>query len=282
MKENRAKGWTLEIVPSHAEKVSLFAGLVDEIYITMIPGSPVEDCHRAAGKVLESGFLPVPHVAARNFQREQELDEFFRAIRSLGLPKVLLLAGGQSEPGGPYGSSFDLIESESFRRAGLKSVALAGHPEGNPEDAQSYGHLIEKCRLLRGIGLCPEVVTQWSFCPEKTENYLEALANEGLDIPIRVGVPGPASMKTLLKYAQICGVSASTTALKKQGLSMSRLLFANKPDKFVSQVRRARHFHLYPFGGLETCAEWLKSRPASELASTQSQLSEPLSAVSGS
>ena len=282
MKENRGKVWTLEIVPRHAEKVSLFAGLLDEIYITMIPGSPVEDCHRAAGTVLDRGFLPVPHVAARNFQSEKELDEFFRAIRSLGLPKVLLLAGGQGEPRGPYGNSFDLLESDCFREAGLKSVALAGHPEGNPEDAKSYKNLMEKCCLLREMGLQPEVLTQWSFSPEKTETYLRTLADDGLEIPVRVGVPGPANMKTLLKYAQICGVSASATALKKQGLSMSRLLLGNKPDKFVSQIRETRLFHLYPFGGLETCAEWLKSRPANEFASTEARLSEPLSAVSGS
>ena len=78
--------------------------------------------------------------------------------------------------------------------------------------------------------------------------------------PVRVGLAGPASLKTLLKYAKICGVTAATEVLKKQGFSLGRLLVANDPAKFVTKAGGTQTFHLYPFGGLEKCADWLRSR----------------------
>jgi methylenetetrahydrofolate reductase (NADPH) len=262
MKNDKSNTWTLEIVPSHAEKVPLFEGLVKEIYITMIPGNPIDACLEAARKVKEQGFMPVPHVAARNFPSEAALNAFFEGIQALGLPKILLLAGGHGAPEGPYHSSFDILETEAFRKAGLETVALAGHPEGNPEDARSWENLLEKCSRLDDLGIRVEIVTQWSFSPEKVDAYLEALHKAGITIPVRVGVPGPANLKTLIKYAKICGVSASATAIRKQGLNMGKMLLSNKPDRFVSEVSNTSHFHIYPFGGLEKCAAWLKSRQA--------------------
>lgn len=260
MKHDTTNTWTLEIVPGHAEKVPLLEGLVEEIYITMIPGKPIETCLEAAREVKERGFLPVPHVAARNFPSEAALNDFFEGVKALALPKILLLAGGHGAPEGPYHSSFDILETEAFRKAGLETVALAGHPEGNPEDARSWENLLEKCAKLDDLDLRVEIVTQWSFFPDKVDAYLERLHKAGINIPVRVGVPGPSNMKTLLKYAKICGVSASATAIRKQGLNMGRLLVSNKPDRFVNEVGNTPHFHIYPFGGLEKCAAWLKSR----------------------
>jgi len=154
------------------------------------------------------------------------------------------------------------METKAFRSAGLETVALAGHPEGNPEDARSRENLLSKCARLDDQGIRVEIVTQWSFSPEKVDAYLEGLHKDGITIPVRVGVPGPANMKTLIKYAKICGVSASATAIRKQGLNMGKLLVSNKPDPFIAEVGNTAHFHLYPFGGLEKCAAWLKSRQA--------------------
>ncbi|MFP4540507.1 MAG: hypothetical protein ACLFR7_02660 [Opitutales bacterium] len=268
------KQWTLEIVPGHADRVGVFKGLVEEIFITMIPGSPVENCVQAMREVVEKGFRPVPHVVARNFATEAALTEFFAEVRRLEVPKALLLAGGQSEPAGPFASTRDLLQTEAFRESGLRTVAVAGHPEGNPDDPQSQESLLHKWEFLCRQDIAMEIVTQWSFSAENVDAYLERLASLGLDVPVRVGIPGPASLKTLLKYAQVCGVGASTTALKKQGLNMGRLLVSSKPDKFVADISRSDRFHLYPFGGLEKCAQWLQSRRESQTAASTASVAD--------
>ena len=88
-------------------------------------------------------------------------------------------------------------------------------------------------------------------------------------MPVRVGVPGPAGIKTLLRFAARCGVQASASVMAKYGLSITQLLGTAGPDKMVdalserisSEHGRVR-LHFYPFGGLERTVEWIKSTRA--------------------
>ena len=254
--------WSLEVVPAHADRVSVVRGLVEEVFVTMIPGSGTKTALGAIETIAGQGFTPVPHVAAREFGSEGELDGFFDGIRSLGIRKALLLAGGASRPAGPYSETLEVLQSKAFERAGLRVVGLAGHPEGNPEDPNARQNLAKKLQFLRGAGLGVEIVTQWSFSPENVSGYIADLRATGVTETVAVGVAGPASLKTLLKYAKTCGVTAATEVLRKQGFSLGRLLVSNKPEAFVAAVRGTSRFHLYPFGGLEKCALWLGAEKA--------------------
>lgn len=260
----QSREWTLEIVPAHANRISVLQGLVREIFVTMIPGTSSGESLRAVKIVKEMGFDPVPHLAARNFRDEDELAGFFTEMRQLGIKKVLLLAGGHAKAAGPFNESLDVLRSKAFRKSGLESVAIAGHPEGNPEDPNTWISLEKKRSALEELGIALEIVTQWSFSPEKVSDYLAELRRRGIDASVRVGIAGPASLKTLLKFAKVCGVNAAATVIRKQGFNMARLLVSNKPDRFISQIEGSSFFHLYPFGGLEKCANWLEGQRATE------------------
>jgi methylenetetrahydrofolate reductase (NADPH) len=240
--------------------VSVVRGLVEEVFVTMIPGSEVNTALGAIEKIAAQGFTPVPHIAAREFGSEAALNGFFEGIRGLGVRKALLLAGGAGRPAGPFSETLDVLRSKAFERAGLRVVGLAGHPEGNPEDPNSRLNLEKKLRFLHEAGLGVEVVTQWSFSPENVSDYIADLRATGVTETVAVGVAGPASLKTLLKYAKTCGVTAATEVLRKQGFSLGRLLMSNKPEAFVAAVKGTSRFHLYPFGGLEKCAHWLEAQ----------------------
>ena len=252
--------WTLEIIPAHAERVAILDGLVDEIYITMIPGSPTSQSLEAMRIVKNAGFQPVPHIAARNFASEQELEGFIEEANGIGIRKALLLAGGQSSAIGPYSETLDVMGSKAFGKSKLSAVCVAGHPEGNPEDSNAMQSLEKKLELLSSLGFETEIVTQWSFSPEKVSQYISDLRSRDINSPVRVGVAGPASLKTLLKYAKICGVDAATSVIKKQGFNLARLLVSNNPDTFISKIDGSASFHLYPFGGLSKCAQWLEGQ----------------------
>jgi len=257
---DRNPDWTLEIIPAHAERVATFDGLVEEVYITMIPGSPASQSIEAIRVVKNAGFQPVPHIAARNFNNEWELEDFLAETGRIGIRKVLLLAGGQPIANGPYSETLDIIRSKAFSVRNLDAVCVAGHPEGNPEDSNAMQSLEKKLELLSTMGTATEIVTQWSFSPEKVSKYISDLRGRNIDSPVRVGVAGPASLKTLLKYAKICGVNAATNVIKKQGFNLARLLVSNSPETFTSKIVGSTSFHLYPFGGLSKCARWLEDQ----------------------
>ena len=250
--------WTLEIIPAHAEQVAMFNGLVEEIYITMIPGSTAIKSIEAIRFVKNAGFQPVPHIAARNFNNELELEDFLAEVDRIGIRKALILAGGQSTANGPYSETLDILRSKAFSKSKLGAVCIAGHPEGNPEDTNAMQSLEKKLGLLAKLGIATEIVTQWSFSPDKVSRYISNLRLQNINSPVRVGVAGPASLKTLLKYAKICGVNAATGVIKKQGFNLARLLVSNSPETFTSKIVGSANFHLYLFGGLSKGAQWLK------------------------
>lgn len=93
---------------------------------------------------------------------------------------------------------------------------------------------------------------------------LESIRARGIDAPVRIGVPGPAGLKTLMRFAARCGVAASSAVLAKYGISITRLLGAAGPDKLVDTYARSlgpKHglvrLHFYPFGGLEKTVAWI-------------------------
>src|SRR3546814_12692095 len=77
-------------------------------------------------------------------------------------------------------------------------------------------------------------MTQFAFDYEAMLTWVEQVRNEGFDAPIRLGVPGPTSVKRLLSFAARCGVGASASVMKKYGFSITQLLTTAGPDKLVN------------------------------------------------
>jgi len=168
-----------------------------------------------------------------------------------------LIGGGLTEPTGDYSSVMDLLKTGLFAEYGINSFDFAGHPEGNPDDPNSEHHLLEKLRWTAEREISARIVTQWSLDAKKTNNWISDLREKGVSNPIHIGVPGPSTVKTLIRFAKVCGVKASTQVLRKQGLNISKLMFVNKPDKIISELNGYDQLHLYPFGGIAKSAAWL-------------------------
>jgi methylenetetrahydrofolate reductase (NADPH) len=129
---------------------------------------------------------------------------------------------------------------------------------------QAWTILEQKVAEIERRGMAPLVVTQFGFDPEAFLSWLAQLRARGIETPVRIGIPGPAGIKTLLRFAARCGVGASASVMAKYGLSITNLLGAAGPDKLVDAFAvklgdehgRVR-LHFYPFGGLSKTVEWI-------------------------
>ena len=121
-----------------------------------------------------------------------------------------------------------------------------------------------KIAAVRAHGMVPLVVTQFAFDDDAIVAWLAEMRTRGIDVPVRLGVPGPAGIKRLLGFAKRCGVGASASVMLKYGVSITNLLGSAGPDKLVDSLRaklndshgRVR-LHLYPFGALTASAKWI-------------------------
>jgi methylenetetrahydrofolate reductase (NADPH) len=249
--------WSMEILPQNISEVSLIPEFVNEVYITMIPGANCRDTIEAANVIQAAGKQAIPHIAARSFSGPEVLGICLSGLQDAGIKRVLLIGGGVPEPAGKYASVMDLLKTGLFAEYGINSFDFAGHPEGNPDDPKSEYHMLEKLQWTKEREFSSRIVTQWSLDAKKTNNWISDLREKGVSNPIHIGVPGPSTVKSLMRFAKVCGVKASTQVLRKQGLNISKLMFVNKPDKIISELSGYDQLHLYPFGGIAKSAAWL-------------------------
>jgi methylenetetrahydrofolate reductase (NADPH) len=83
-----------------------------------------------------------------------------------------------------------------------------------------------------------------------------------------VGIAGPASHATLLKFAMMCGVGASLRALRERGDFARNMLSGETPEALLTEIALAREaepglniqgVHFFTFGSLIKTAQWVES-----------------------
>ncbi|WP_313443779.1 methylenetetrahydrofolate reductase [Stenotrophomonas indicatrix] len=236
-----------------------------------IPYLPSEDDAArlaAARRVRELGFEPMPHLSARRIGSRAALEHFVeRAVIDAGIDRCFVIAGDLATPAGPFADSTSIIESGILERAGIKVVGVGGHPQGHPvmTSAERWRVLENKCQRIEERGMAPLVITQFAFDADIVLAWLNELRARGITHPVLVGVPGPASIARLVRYAAMCGVAASTSMLSRYGISIGRLLGRAGPDVFVDRLVEGlteAHGqvspHLFPFGGIAPTMEWVE------------------------
>ncbi len=239
------------------------------VSVTFLPGEEPQARIAAATAVREFGFEPMPHFSARRIESHAEFENYLQAVVAQAkVRRCFVIAGDRDTPAGPFADSSALIATGCFEKAGIKAIGIAGHPEGHPNmDAeQRWDILKKKAADIEDRGMASLIVTQFGFDAGSLLAWLKELRERGLGMPVRVGVPGPAGIKTLLRFAARCGVEASASVMAKYGLSITQLLGTAGPDRLVdalaerisSEHGRVR-LHFYPFGGLERTIEWIKA-----------------------
>jgi methylenetetrahydrofolate reductase (NADPH) len=239
------------------------------IAVTFLPGEDAQARIEATCAVRELGFEPMPHFSARRITSAVEFEHYLYAVVArAGVRRCFVVAGDPAEPQGPYSESMALIGSGVFEGAGVKAIGIGGHPEGHPimSEAQCWAVLDEKVAAIEARGMAPLIVTQFAFDAEPVLRWLGELRARGLDVPVRIGIPGPAGIKRLLKFASHCGVGATASVMKKYGVSITNLLGNAGPDKlvdsFAAQLGDAHgkvRLHFYPFGGLSATIDWINA-----------------------
>jgi methylenetetrahydrofolate reductase (NADPH) len=261
----------MEMTGKDVAKVENAAGVIPagtRINVTFLENEDLQMRVDAAAAVRRLGFTPVPHISARRITSQEHLEEFLAALRVIGAAESVFAVGGDpAEPLGPYEDSLSLIESGVLQEYGARDVSVGGYPDGHPGIAADvlWSHLEKKAAALSRLQLSGSVITQVEFDADRVLSWLAEVREHGVELPVRVGVPGPASVRLLLGFASRLGISTSATIAKKYGLSVTNLLHKAGPDQFLRDLAAGydpgRHgvvkLHFYTFGGFKTTAEWI-------------------------
>ena len=264
-------GATLEVNPgeeSALEKTPRLFRMGSSVHITMLPGGTLSDSLPVVHGLLRAGYKPVPHVAARGVESLVELSRFLRSVEKAGGESVFLIAGDRLRSQGPFSSSIEVLKTGVLEGEGISQVGIAGYPEGHPliDDAEIEHALIEKLNGIRQRDMKPWIVSQFCFDAAAIATWLSNLSAQGVDCPVRVGLAGPTEIKTLLRFARLCGIGASIRAIRSHGRRLGKLARYGGPEAMLRELvagltpdhqRLFDGIHVYPFGGLAASSAWL-------------------------
>jgi methylenetetrahydrofolate reductase (NADPH) len=250
----------LDACRTHLEKGS-------DVYINVIAGDDLGAKLRCAAALRASGFAPVPHIGARHLASAAELDDFLaRLAGEAGVDRALLIAGDAAAARGPFDSSLSLLASGLFAKHRFRGVGIAGYPEGHPRIAAAALRAAMAAKLARAAeqGLAPYIVTQFCFEPDAVTAWLEGLRRDGVTVPVRIGLAGPANIATLARFAIRCGVTNSIRALTGRADRFLRLVADSAPDGILRGIAEGppallagvAGLHFFPFGGVAKSARW--------------------------
>ena len=238
-----------------------------QVALACLPGESNAERALAVTTLAELGFDPVPHISARLLASTAELaTTLAHCTAQAQVRSVFVIAGDLPAARGPCDDALAVIRSGLLEKHGIREVGIAGYPEGHPkiDEATLAQALRDKQREIAQRGMRCSVTTQFGFDADAALHWLAGLRASGIAVPVRLGIAGPASTGTLLKYAAVCGVRTSAKVLAKYGLSLTKLLSPGGPDGFLDALAQGLQpshgevsLHLYPFGGLTRTADWL-------------------------
>ena len=270
--------FSIEVMPRTASKIESFKEILPKntrVYIAHIEGVPIEEMVQTAKRISNEGFNVMPHFPARIIKDKSTLEQWIKNYQDeAGIDQALLLAGGVDKPHGVFENSMQLVETELFEKYNFKNLHFAGHPEGN-KDIDNDGStknvdqaLLWKQKFNERSDAELAITTQFCFEAEPVIEWANSLINNGINIPIHIGVAGPAKLQTLIKFSMACGVGPSLKVLQKRAKDVKKLLLPFDPNDFLETLAKHKkenpkfnisNIHFFPLGGINVNASWIKN-----------------------
>ena len=264
-------GFSIETTPGSAAKILDYREHLrpgTTVAVTFLPGSDFADTVATAKRLKAEGFDPAPHVAARSISGKRDLEEYLKRLQGeAGVTQAVALAGAVDQPLGDFENSMQLLETGLFDKYGITRIGVAGHPEGNLDisDEDLKAALDWKNAFAARSDAQVYIATQFCFQAAPIIAWDQAIRAEGNVLPIHIGMPGLATLKTLINHSKACGIGPSMRFLTRQARNVAKLMTVSTPDRLLLDLAHyqasdpdcgIRKIHVYPLGGLKKSAQW--------------------------
>ena len=208
------------------------------------------------------GFTATPHLAARLVRDKAQLTDIVARLRAAGVTSVFVIGGDAVEPAGTFPDAFSLLDELEAGGHHFRHVGIGGYPEG-------HGHisaeLIEQA-LERKAPYATHIITQLCFHPATTAAWARQVKLRGVDLPIRIGLPGAVTRQKLVRISAGLGLGQSARFLVKQHSMFWRFFLPHgyRPDRLIERLaptlgdpeHNLQGFHLFTFNEVARTEAW--------------------------
>jgi methylenetetrahydrofolate reductase (NADPH) len=182
------------------------------VTVTCSPKHGPDGGLEAAARLRQLGHSLTVHVAARMVRDRDHLDRLLAGMADAEIEDLFLIGGDVEDPVGEYSSAVELLALVADHSERPELIGIAGYPEGHPLISDD-----ELDRALRAKSRVADyVVTQMCFDAEALRSWVVREREQGMDLPVVIGMPGKVTRRKLLRMSARIGVGPSLDFLRKQ------------------------------------------------------------------
>ncbi|MCC3270187.1 methylenetetrahydrofolate reductase [Arthrobacter gengyunqii] len=253
-----------EIMPFKTAKDKVVAEVPTSIPLTVTAtgGKGLEPTLETAVYLRSRGYSVAPHLPARLVRDAEELDTVVRRLEAADIDRVFIIGGDAEEPAGDFADAYGLLTALKERGHHFTDVGIGGYPEGHA--------LISDDAINRSLSdkapLATRLLTQICFDPRTFMDWGSRVRQQGIDLPIYAGMPGPVSRQKLLRVSAGLGLGQSANFLKKQQNMFWRFFSPSgyEPTQLIKGLVQGlpasdaaiKGFHIFTFNDLAQTENW--------------------------
>lgn len=256
-----------EVLPLRGTEEAVVAHVPTDVPLTVStshvkgPEPTVDLAVRLAGH----GYSVAPHLAARQIRDSAHLADLVARLREAGVDSAFVVGGDAPEPAGPYGDALALLVALDEVGHPFQRIGIAGYPEGH---TRIDTELLDKA-LAKKAPHATHVITQICFDAGATVGWARQVKDRGVELPIRVGLPGVVSRQKLVRISAGLGLGQSARFLLKQQSMFWRFFLPGgyHPGRLAGRLAPhlqlpATHldgFHFFTFNEVASTEAWRRS-----------------------
>lgn len=254
---------TFELIPlKNARGQAAFLPRGATVSVTASPAKGLEATVELATELQAGGLRAIPHLSARMVRDEAHLAALLDAVAAAGIDRAFIV-GGDAEQPGPFLDGLSVLEAMERLGRLPAEIGIPCYPQGHPSipDDKLLEALHAKARFASSM------TTQLCFDAEAIAAWLAARRDEGIRLPVRIGIPGVADIPKLLEISARIGVRDASHFVLKNTRFVGELLKSGglyKPTSLLDRLAplladasaNVIGLHVYTFNNVESTAAW--------------------------
>ncbi|MGD0997053.1 MAG: methylenetetrahydrofolate reductase [Thermoleophilia bacterium] len=238
------------------------------VTVTASPRHGMERTLEVSGELAARGFRVVPHLAARMIAGPDQLAHLVEGLAAADIHEAFVVGGDASPPAGEYRDAGDLLDALRSLPHTLTRIGVGGYPEGHP--------LIAPASLLQALRRkqpgADYLVTQLCFDPSALVAWIRSIREDGIKLPVVVGMPGAVERRKLAEISLKTGAGASLRYLTRHGRQIATIARSRRYDPTPLARAVAAHLddadlriegvHLFTFNQVEATQAWARRAAA--------------------
>lgn len=254
---------TFELLPFksvHDQAAALPRGAT--VSVTASPGKPIETTVEVAAALEATSLRVIPHLSARMIRNKAHLAELLTRMADAGIDRTFVVGGDADEPG-EFLDALSLIRAMADLGRLPGEIGVGCYPEGHPDIPTPA---LEQA-LRDKAPFAAYMTTQLCFDPKVIASFIAARRAEGIELPVKIGIPGVAEIPKLLSISAKIGVKNATkfvaknvglvgALLKSGGIYRPNGLLKGLAPVIADPSAKILGLHVYTFNNAPATEAW--------------------------